>query len=179
MFVKNKNYFSVISDWLLLPPSNEVWGKVIFLHLFVILFTGGRWLVPGGCLVLGVPAPGGVPALGVPASGGMPAPGGLVETPPTATAAGRTHPTGMHSCYDLKWHFTEQNRQMTHINVSKWAWLLHGQENYPKLGKKFMQGAQSEPQFWAASLLRVKFNFLNRICLNEASHQPARFQCSA
>ena len=24
-----------------LPPTNEVWGKVIFLHLFVILFTGG------------------------------------------------------------------------------------------------------------------------------------------
>ena len=25
----------------LLPPANEVWGKVIFLHLSVILFTGG------------------------------------------------------------------------------------------------------------------------------------------
>ena len=24
-----------------LPPTNEVWGKVIFLHLFVILFMGG------------------------------------------------------------------------------------------------------------------------------------------
>ena len=29
---------------LLLPPTNEVWGKVIFLHLSDILFTGG---VPG------------------------------------------------------------------------------------------------------------------------------------
>ena len=29
---------------LLLPPANEVWGKVIFLHLSVILFTGR---VPG------------------------------------------------------------------------------------------------------------------------------------
>ena len=28
----------------LLPPANEVWGKVIFLHLSLILFTGG---VPG------------------------------------------------------------------------------------------------------------------------------------
>ena len=27
-----------------LPPANEVWGKVIFLHLFVILFTGGEYL---------------------------------------------------------------------------------------------------------------------------------------
>ena len=26
---------------MLLPPASEVWGKVIFLHLFVILFTGG------------------------------------------------------------------------------------------------------------------------------------------
>ena len=25
----------------LLPPANEVWGKVIFLHLSFILFTGG------------------------------------------------------------------------------------------------------------------------------------------
>ena len=26
-----------------LPPANEVWGKIIFLHLSVILFTGGTW----------------------------------------------------------------------------------------------------------------------------------------
>ena len=26
---------------VLLPPANEVWGKVMFLHLCVILFTGG------------------------------------------------------------------------------------------------------------------------------------------
>ena len=30
----------------LLPPANEVWGKVMFLYLSVILFTGG--LHPGG-----------------------------------------------------------------------------------------------------------------------------------
>ena len=38
-----------------LPPANEVWGKVIFLHQFVILFTeGGACMVaPGGaCVVL-------------------------------------------------------------------------------------------------------------------------------
>ena len=44
-----------------LPPANEVWGKVIFLHLFVILFTGGAcvvapggrgaWLLGGACMV--------------------------------------------------------------------------------------------------------------------------------
>ena len=36
---------------LLLPPANEVWGKVIFLHLFVILFTGG--CLVRGCLLWG------------------------------------------------------------------------------------------------------------------------------
>ena len=29
------------SDCPLLPPAKEVWGKVTFLHLSVILFTGG------------------------------------------------------------------------------------------------------------------------------------------
>ena len=61
--------FGENEHWLkLLPPSNEVWGKVIFLHQFVILFTGGgvrgcsrggawllrggrAWLLPGGVCV--------------------------------------------------------------------------------------------------------------------------------
>ena len=30
----------------LLPPANAVWGKVIFLHLCVIPFTGGRGISP-------------------------------------------------------------------------------------------------------------------------------------
>ena len=30
-----------ISNFEFLPPANEFWGKVIFLHLSVILFTGG------------------------------------------------------------------------------------------------------------------------------------------
>ena len=71
--------------WLL-PPANEVWGKVICLQACVcprgdacsrgVPGTGGAW--SGGCMVPGVP-------------GGDP-------PPPTATAAGGTHPTGMHSC---------------------------------------------------------------------------------
>ena len=54
----------------LLLPTNEVLGKVIFLHLSVILFKG-RGCAPGGC------APGGclVP-------GGLPAPGGAWWRPP-------------------------------------------------------------------------------------------------
>ena len=49
--------------------------------------------VPGrGVCSRGVPGPGGCMVQGVSA------PGGPVETPRTATAAGGTHPTGMHSC---------------------------------------------------------------------------------
>ena len=47
-------------------------------------------------MVPGVSAPGGG---GVCSGGCMVQWGGLVETPPTATAAGGTHPTGMHSCF--------------------------------------------------------------------------------
>ena len=78
------------------------WGKVIFSQACVILLTGGRclvlgclvpgvgWcLVPGrGDLVWGVPGPGGSCPRGVP--GGDPN--------KRATAAGSTHPAGMHSC---------------------------------------------------------------------------------
>ena len=58
-------------------------GKVMFLQACVILFIGG-------CLVLG----------GVWCQGGVPGPGGVPggDPPGTATAAGGTHPTGMHSC---------------------------------------------------------------------------------
>ena len=37
-----------------LPPANEIWGKVMFLHLCAILFTGGGVLgfCPGGSLSL-------------------------------------------------------------------------------------------------------------------------------
>ena len=63
------------------------WGKVIFSQASVILLTGR------------VPAPGGS---GPSASGGVSAPGGCARwSPPfpgTATAAGGTHPTGVHSC---------------------------------------------------------------------------------
>ena len=41
----NQVYFS------LLPPANEVWGKVMSLHLCVILYTGG--VCPGGVSLSG------------------------------------------------------------------------------------------------------------------------------
>ena len=71
----------------------------MFLQVSVILFTGG---VPGR----GGSAPreGLLQGRGVPGQGGLLRGGCLVRggawwrPPPTATAAGGTHPTGMHSC---------------------------------------------------------------------------------
>ena len=51
---KKKCIFVLVSKFL--PPANEVWGKVIFLHLFVILFMGGCLLSRGwGASSGGVP----------------------------------------------------------------------------------------------------------------------------
>ena len=38
------SYWNAILFNTFLPPANEVWGKVMFLHLSVILFTG-QWRI--------------------------------------------------------------------------------------------------------------------------------------
>ena len=67
---------------MLLPPATKLGQGNIFTGVCDFV-NGGVCLVPGG-----VPGPGGSGPGGVP--GGDP--------PGTATAAGGTHPTGMHSC---------------------------------------------------------------------------------
>ena len=63
------------------------------------LVQGDRCLLPGGLVWGWVPAPGGgLVSGGVPGLGGWGVPGGDCP-PPMATAAGSTHPTGMHSCF--------------------------------------------------------------------------------
>ena len=113
----------------LLPLANEVWGKVIFLHLFVILFTGGVHAGPGGvhwgvCMwgvhrwmrvYWGVLVAGGHAWLGVCVAGGVhgqggcachprppPEPPGLIPRDMVSQWAGGMHPTGMHSCFFIK-----------------------------------------------------------------------------
>ena len=106
-----------------LPPANEVWGKVIYLQVCTIHGRGGAWSGE-------VPASGGVPGLGgsCPRGGawsrgrGEPAPGGcLVETPQTATAAGGKHPTGMHSCLNLKYKASSEKKT---VFIQKSAYLM-------------------------------------------------------
>ena len=83
------------------------WGKVIFSQASVILLMGGCLLWRGsapkegvwsqGGVVLGGAGPGGVWSWGGLVRG-VSAPGGAWWIPPgTATAAGGTHPIGMHS----------------------------------------------------------------------------------
>ena len=109
---------------IFLPSANEVWGKVIFLHLSVILFTGGRgeYLAGtpragtpragsplAGTLLAGTPPPSPradlytAPRVGTTPGRYTPLPGRY--TPPRLQCmleygqqAGGTHPTGMHSC---------------------------------------------------------------------------------
>ena len=80
----------------------------MFLHLSVSHSVHTR---RGGCLVRGVcsqgeclvrggvSAPRGLPGPGRSAPGGCLVRGGCGDPPVTATAAGGTHPSGMHSCF--------------------------------------------------------------------------------
>ena len=75
-----------------LPPANEVWGKVMFLHLYVILFMGGRY-VSQHAMGQGV-----YPSM---QWGRGCLPKGMSTTPPpteTATETDGMHPTGIPSC---------------------------------------------------------------------------------
>ena len=100
-------------------------GKVMILHLCVILFGGGGSLsqhvpqvtwpggvsVPGG-LYLGGSLSGGVSVQGGPCSGGSLSRRGSPvrenpprQRPPVRWRAGGTHPTGMHSCVVILIHY--------------------------------------------------------------------------
>ena len=106
-------------------PANEVWGKVIFLHLFVIL-SWGQCLVRGGLLLGGVPGLGGVSSRGCLVLGGLllgGVPGG--DSPWMATAAGSTHPTGMHSCS----HCMESDSDYNPV-CQLWEWDWHLDQNW-------------------------------------------------
>ena len=69
------------------------WGKAMFLHVSVILFTGGV-PGPGGAWSRGICSLGGLLWEGVPAPGGACSRGGAWS----GGGASGTHPTGMHSC---------------------------------------------------------------------------------
>ena len=77
----------------LLPPANEVWGKVIFSQACVKNSVHRGGLVQGGCSRGGCLLWGAL-LLG----GGAWSRGGVPGAARMATAAGGTHPTGMHSC---------------------------------------------------------------------------------
>ena len=98
MLLPGKEVFKVHEDYsTLLPPANEVWGKVMFLHLSVILFTGGGESAP---LHAGIHSPGRDTTLGRHPLGRNPL-GQTLLLPNTrgyGEQMGGTHSTGMHTC---------------------------------------------------------------------------------
>ena len=87
---------------IVVTGRNEVLAKVMFLHVCVILFTGGG--VPDQVPPWDQTPPpdqGGTP-LGPdpPKPGRNPPP--RQQTPEYGQRSARTHPTGMHSCYEVK-----------------------------------------------------------------------------
>ena len=104
--------FHVSFVCLILSPANEVWGKVIFLHLSVILFTGGKYL--GRYPRADTPPGRYTPWQVHPRAGAPPWQVHPWQVPPGRYPPGRylrqcmlgygqqaggTHPTGMHSCF--------------------------------------------------------------------------------
>ena len=71
-------------------PRGGAWSRGEVPGLGRCLAMGGGCLVPGGCLV-----------------------GGCGDPPLTATAAGGTHPTGMHSNFNVVFYFSHVSKQFT------------------------------------------------------------------
>ena len=76
----------------LLPPANEVWGKVMFLHLCVILFTGGS--ASEGVCIQGGLHPGGSASRGSASEGE-----GVGQIPPQIGYYGTRSTSGWYASY--------------------------------------------------------------------------------
>ena len=100
---------------LLLPPANEVWSKVIFLHLSVILFTGGSASVHDG-----IPQP---PRPGTPWTRDCSPPS---DTPQTRHPLGQT-PPGSDTPWSRHPHpeaDTPQTRHPPHTPLRSACWEI-------------------------------------------------------
>ena len=100
---KNSFYLNVPHIWLILSflsvlivdslsSMQRKYSRTSFVNSLV---TGRKRSLEQGYMFTGVCLSTG----GAPASGGCLLPGGCLVAPPTATTAGGTHPTGMHSCF--------------------------------------------------------------------------------
>ena len=87
-----------------LPPANEV-AEVMFLHVSVILFTGGRGVCPSACWDTTPPRDQAPPSHQTPPGDQVPPRDQAFPLPGTEHTrrydqrAGGRYPTGMHSCY--------------------------------------------------------------------------------
>ena len=80
-------------------PANEVWGKVMFLHLSV-----SHSVHRGGCAsqhAMGQTPPGQTPPGRHPHPGQTPPGRHPLDTTVYGQQVGGTHPTGMHTCFEM------------------------------------------------------------------------------
>ena len=112
---------------LFLPPANEVWGKVMFLHLSVILFTrGGGGLVwshfLSGCLIPCSFWGGGLHPRrgGSPFRGGVSIQRGYDTTPQLVLSLSGSHQSGRYVSYWNSYLFLHCSRSTYFI---QWYWL--------------------------------------------------------
>ena len=101
---------------LFITGRNEVVAKVMFLHVCVILFTGG---VSGQGEP---PRAGRPPGQGDPPGQGEPPPGPDPpgkQTPAYGLRAAGMHPTGMHSCYIVFTYLSGPNKLLVQFNTTK------------------------------------------------------------
>ena len=96
--------------------------------------AAGGCAIPA-CLAVGGSAPGGCLVQGDAWSGR----GCLVETPWTATAAGGTHPTGMHSCFILK--LLKLNAVLQQIILAEKQKSIHGSGEHWSVKDQRVRGA--------------------------------------
>ena len=105
MTISSKCTTIVTIEGALLPPATKLGQGYIFTGVCDSVHRGLS--APGGVSTPGeVSAPGGSAPGGSAGGGGVSALGGAWWKPPrTATAAGGTHPTGMHSCLRFKFWY--------------------------------------------------------------------------
>ena len=97
---------------ILLPPANEVWGKLMFLHLSVIQSKGGG-SVP---LHARIHTPRQTPPLVDTPLGQTPLGRPPLDTTRYGQQVGGTHPTEMHTCLSTE---NVKERKKNHLKTAK------------------------------------------------------------
>ena len=131
--------------WLFLPPATKLGQGYIFTGVcHSVNKEGASSRGVGGCFLRGV----------LPPRGGVLPPGGVWWRPPgTATAAGGTHPTGMHSSFKNKYMGLEKITAVFHFKYLEFYQYHHEAiESFKEFTIFYYFGFGRHP-FWSMSRL--------------------------